>query len=107
MNEDDPIRRELEAMTTEELVSILRNHDEGEWRPEVFDVVASILKARGVSPEDVTALGREGVDIAEGQPLVTVGRYFSPHEAHAMRMALEEANLRAWVSDESGSAMGA
>ena len=41
----------------------------------------------------------------EGQQLFTVGRYFNPVEAHGHRMALEEANLRAWVTDESGGAM--
>jgi membrane protease YdiL (CAAX protease family) len=44
--------------------------------------------------------------------LVTVGRYFSPIEAHGQRMALEQAGLRAWVSDEAigatyGVAVGA
>jgi hypothetical protein len=105
MSDDSAIRRELEALTTEELASILRNRDDQEWRPEALDVVASILRARGVSPASVAALGPEGVDVPEDQPLVTVGRYFTPHEAHAVRMALEEANLRAWVSDESGGAM--
>lgn len=39
-----------------------------------------------------------------GGTLVTLARYFSPIEAHAHRMALEQAGLRAWVSDD---AMGA
>lgn len=98
MGED--LRRELEALSTEELVSILRNRDEDEWRPEVFDLVAAILEGRGVSPKDVVALGPEAVDVIEGQPLVTLGRYFSPVQAHAHRMALEDAGLQAWVSDE-------
>lgn len=106
MSDDDTaIRRELEALTTEELASILRNRDEQEWRPEALDIVASILRERGVSPAGITALGPEGVDVPEDQHLVTLGRYFSPHDAHALRMALEEANLRAWVSEESGGAM--
>jgi hypothetical protein len=95
----------MEGLTTEELASILRNRDEQEWRPEAFDIVASILRERGVSPDELAALGPEGVQVPEDQPLVTVGRYFSPHEAHSLRMALEEANLRAWVSDESGGTM--
>jgi len=55
--------------------------------------------------------------VAEMEPasdsgLVTVGRYFSPLEAHAHRMELEQAGLQAWVSDESmgatyGFAIGA
>lgn len=103
--EDETIRRELEGLPTEELASILRNRDEQQWRPEVFGIVESILAGRGVSAADVTALGPEGEDVVEGQRLVTIGRYFTPHEAHGLRMALEEANLPAWVSDESGGAM--
>ena len=102
---DGDVRRELDARPTEELVSILRNRDEQQWRPEVFEIVASILVTRGLSPADVVAMGPEGVDVVEGQPLVTIGRYFNPLEAHAHRMALEEASLPAWVSDESGGAM--
>jgi len=102
---DGDVRRELDARPTEELVSILRNRDEQQWRPEVFEIVASILVTRGLSPADVVAMGPEGVDVVEGQPLVTIGRYFNPLEAHAHRMALDEASLPAWVSDESGGAM--
>jgi hypothetical protein len=102
---DAVVRRELDARPTEELVSILRNRDEQQWRPEVFEIVASILVTRGLSPADVVAMGPEGIDVVEGQPLVTIGRYFNPLEAHAHRMALEEARLPAWVSDESGGAM--
>ena len=102
---DTTVRRELEARPTEELVSILRNHDEQQWRPEVFEIVAAILAARGLSPADVVAMGPEGFDVVEGQPLVTIGRYINPLEAQIHRMALEEADLAAWVSDESGGAM--
>jgi hypothetical protein len=102
MSDDrETLRRELEARPTEELVSILRNRDEEEWRPEVFEIVASILAARGLSPTEVVALGPEGEEALEGQQLVTVGRYFSPVEAHAQRMALEGAGLRAWLCDET------
>jgi hypothetical protein len=99
------IRQELEARPTEELVSILRNHDEQQWRAEVFEIVASILVTRGLSPADVVAMGPEGFDVVEGQPLVTIARYINPLEAQIHRMALEEADLAAWVSDESGGVM--
>jgi hypothetical protein len=94
------LRSELEQRPTEELVSILRNHDDEEWQPEVFDVVAALLEARGLSPAEVVALGPEGRDVVEAQELVTLARYFSPVEAHAHRMALEEAGIKAWVLDE-------
>jgi hypothetical protein len=102
MSDDrETIRRELEARPTEELLSILRNRDEDEWRPEVFDIVAAILAARGLSPTEVVAQGPEGEDVLEGQQLVTVNSYFSAADAHVRRMALEEAGLQAWVCDET------
>jgi hypothetical protein len=97
----DELRSTLESRTTEELVSILRNRDADEWRPEVFDIVASILEGRGLSPDEVAAMGPEGEDVVESQSLATVARYFSPAEAHTGRLALEDAGLPAWVADES------
>ena len=44
--------------------------------------------------------GREGTDILDDQPPVTVGQYFNPIEAYGHRMALEQAGVRAWVCDE-------
>jgi putative signal transducing protein len=106
MSEDlEDIRRELEERPTEDLASILRNRDEDEWRPEVFDIVATILKGRGLSPAEITAQGPDDVEVVEGQPLVTVGRYFNPVHAHAYRMALEAAGLESWVSDEAGGGL--
>jgi len=100
---DDPneLRATLEGRTTDELVSILRNRDDDEWRPEVFDLVASVLAGRGVSPTSVSAMGPEGEDVVEQRPLATVARYFSPAEAHASRLALEAAGVEAWVVDEA------
>ena len=106
MNEDlEAIRRELEERPTEDLASILRNRDEDEWRPEVFDIVATILKSRGLSPTEITAEGPDGVAVVEDQPTVTVGRYFNPVHAHAHRMALEAAGLQSWVADEGGGGL--
>ena len=97
----DTVRRELEQQSTESLVSILRNRDEDEWRPEVFDIVARILHERGVSPDDVTALGPEAIDVVESEATVTLATFFSPAHAHACRGALENAGLKAWVVDEA------
>jgi hypothetical protein len=97
----DDLREALESRTTEELVSILRNHDDEEWRPEAFELVESILAARGVSPTAVAALGPEGEDVVEHQKLVVVGRYFTPADAHNGRLALEGSGLKAWVVDET------
>jgi len=53
-------------------------------------MVASILRTRGVSPEDVIALGPEPTvtEVMDSEPTVTVATFFSPAEAHASRMAL-------------------
>jgi hypothetical protein len=96
----DELRASLELRSTEELLSILRNRDEEEWRPEVFEIVASILAARGVPTADAFASEPEGGDTVESRPLVTVGHFFSPVEAHAARLAMESAGIAAWVADE-------
>jgi hypothetical protein len=101
----ESLRKELEQRSTDELISILRNSNEEEWRPEVFDVAALVLRDRGVSPEDVTAMGPEGVDVVESEPTVTIATFFSPAEGHASRMALEETGIAAWVMDEAGGTM--
>jgi hypothetical protein len=101
----EQLRKDLEQRSTEELISILRNRDEEEWRPEVFEVVASLLKGRGISPDEVIAMGPEGFDVVESEPTVTIANFFSPPEAHASRMALEEAGIPAWVVDEAGGTM--
>jgi hypothetical protein len=108
MDQDsEELRRELEAMPTDELISILRNRDQDEWRSEALEMVPSILAARGVSPSEIAALGPEGYDVVEGQELRTIGRYFNTFEAHANRVALEQAGIPAWVSDETlGSMFG-
>jgi membrane protease YdiL (CAAX protease family) len=100
-NDREGLREQFDQRPTEELQSILRGRDEGEWRPEVFEVVASVLEARGVSPEGVIARGPEARDVWESEPLVTLATFSSPVEAHASRMALEEAAIPAWVADES------
>ena len=50
-------------------------------------------------------MGPEGRDVTESEPTVTVATFFSPAEAHASRMALEEGGLTAWVADEAGGTM--
>lgn len=103
----ETVRIELEQKSSDELTSILRNRDEEEWRPEAFDVVAAILRERGLSPEEITAMGPEGFDAVESAPTVTIARFFSPAEAHGLRMALEEAGIPAWVVDEGlGTSFG-
>jgi hypothetical protein len=96
----EDLRRAMADRSTAELISILRNRDKKEWRPEVFEIVASVLRQRNVSPDAVISLGPESVDIVEAEDLVTVERFFSPTDAHVHRAALEQAGLPAWVCDE-------
>jgi hypothetical protein len=44
------LRRRLEQQTTEELLALLKEHDDQQWRPEVFTLAAGILEGRGVAP---------------------------------------------------------
>jgi hypothetical protein len=99
------LRDKMERLSTEELTSILRNHDVDEWRPEAFHVAAAVLTARGVSPAEVEALGPEGFDVIEGEPTLTLETLTSPAHAQLLRMALEEAGITAWVVDESLGSM--
>lgn len=107
MTDSDAIRRELELLADEELVAILRDRNEGQWRPEVFDIVVSILESRGISTSNMTAsdtedleLDPEASDVPGFEDLVTVAGYTSYVEAHADRLALEQSGIKAWVTDE-------
>jgi hypothetical protein len=105
MREDpEAIRQDMEGRSTEELTSILRNHDEEEWLPVVFEIVEQILTARGLSVSEIKAMGPEPREEPQGDPtgegLVTVGRFFNSAMAHAARLALEQAGIDALVADE-------
>src|SRR3989442_4123634 len=96
----EDLRRAMAGRSTAELISILRNRDKKEGRPEVFEIVASVLIQRDVSPDAVISLGPESVDVVQAEDLVTVERFFSPTDAHVHRAALEQAGLPAWAGDE-------
>ena len=104
MTDFDEMRKQLELLGDEELVSILQEHDEGQWRPEVFDIVASILKERGVTPGADLEQGKD--DFAEEDvDLVTVANYFKYIDAETDRLALEAQGLKAWIFNEYGPPM--
>ena len=110
MSEHDEVRRRLELLSDEELSAIVQERDEEQWRPEVFDIAASILGSRGVSSREVlaaelaeTAQDWERGEFADPRKLTAVARYTDPLLAHTDRLALEQAGLRAWVT-EYGSA---
>ncbi len=108
MTESDAIRRQLEMYSDERLIEILRDRECGQWRPEVYEIVAAILESRGVS---TGALLAQAAEDAEANPdelfevlpedLFTVAEYLDPVEADADRVALEQAGLRAWVAGDN------
>jgi hypothetical protein len=68
------LRKEFEQRSTTDLISILRARDEEEWRAEVFEVVAGVLKDRGVSPDDVTVTGPQRHGVVAKDPTAAEGR---------------------------------
>ena len=107
MTSHNELRATLDERTTEDLISILRNRDENEGRPEVFPIVESLLIGRGVGSVPPGPTRSDPVSVVEDQALVTVAQYFSPAGAHILRSALDSAGIEAWVADEStGSTYG-
>jgi hypothetical protein len=107
MSDHDEVRRRLEDLSDEELATIVRERDEEQWRPEVFDLAASILESRGVSVRDVLAdrAGEQGEDeeqqdSADPRRLLTIARYMDPLLAQSDRLALEQAGIRSWVMNQ-------
>ncbi|MDM7997161.1 MAG: hypothetical protein QUT30_15930 [Acidobacteriota bacterium] len=103
MIDREEIRRQMEQRENKELISILLEHDEEQWQPEVFDIVGAILAERGVSSGGELKVIRER-DVhaeTEGLSLITVAEYFNYLEAETDRITLEGEGIRAWVFHES------
>jgi hypothetical protein len=104
----DQLRANLERLSTGELIDILRRRDREEWTPVVFDVVPSILMARGVSMQDMATLqagqgaGDEGMTSA---PSMVAMEFPNAAIAEGARLALESAGIATWAS--YGSVPGA
>lgn len=96
----DEIRQQLDLLSDEELVSIFREHDDEQWRPEVFDIVGSILRERGVSPIENSGHEEDILEETAGLDLVTVANYLNHIDAETDRLALEAKGLKAWIFDE-------
>jgi DNA-directed RNA polymerase subunit M/transcription elongation factor TFIIS len=112
MTNFDEIRQNMDLLSDEELVSILQEHDEEQWRPEVFDIVKSILHGRGISSvdEDLRTGAEETewriLDETTRRDLVTVGTYSLYADAETDRMALEADGLKAWIFNQYGPPTG-
>jgi hypothetical protein len=99
-NNVDEIRQHFDLLTDEELVAILQEHDEEQWRPEVFDIVASILRSRGVSAKPYagpTENIQEDMDLLN---LELVAAYVSDLDAETDRLTLERNGLKAWIFND-------
>src|SRR5262245_27482462 len=86
------LRARLEQHTTDELLTILRERNEQEWRPEVFGIVASMLAERGTSVIEAAPVS-DTTETDDDEPLVTVARFPSLSEARTALTALESAGL--------------
>jgi hypothetical protein len=99
MADIEEIKQHLSLLENKELVSILRKHDDTEWRPEVFDLARSILKSRGIGPDEF--LEEETAnETMEDFNLVTLASYTSYLDAETDRLALETKDIRGWILDE-------
>ncbi len=101
----DDMRQQLDLLNDEELLSILREHDEEQWRPEAFDIVASILRERGVALDTGAAQKEEIPEDLAGLHLVTVASYFDHVDAEADLDVLEAKNIRGWILKENVAEM--
>jgi hypothetical protein len=103
MIDKDEIRQQMERLENKELISILLEHDENQWKPEVFEIVGTILSERGVAadkqPQYATG-DRDILDETEGMNLITVAEYFNYLDAETDRLTLEGEGLSAWVFNE-------
>jgi hypothetical protein len=103
MIDKDEIRQQMERKENPELISILLEHDEAQWQPEVFEIVGAILAQRGIDSGKglkVVSGAEDARDMTEGLNLVTVAEYFNYLEAETDRITLEGEGLKAWVFHE-------
>lgn len=110
MIDDAWARRELEHRETDELLDILVARDEDEWRPEVFSLVETLLRERGVDVAQALAARRQApepvrLEIAapEATRPVVLLELADEVEAGLCRMALLESGIEARLHDPDGS----
>jgi hypothetical protein len=96
----DDLRARLDEMSTAELVAVLRSQNVEEWRPEVFPLVEAILAQRGVDVDGLKAARAVQTEETEYAPVESVAAFSTALEANLCRMALEEAQIDAWLSTE-------
>ncbi|PYQ52912.1 MAG: hypothetical protein DMF78_10370 [Acidobacteria bacterium] len=96
----DDLRARLDAMSTADLVAVFRSRNVEEWRAEVFPLVEEILARRRVDVDGLKAARAMEFEKTEYAPVESVASFSTALEANLCRMALEEAQIRAWLSTE-------
>jgi DNA-directed RNA polymerase subunit RPC12/RpoP len=99
----EEMRKQLSLLPDDELLDIWEAHDEEQWRPEAFDIIRSILLARGISPDKKKAepeYDDADLDAAAFATLASVGHYNSPSDALTDQMALEGNGIKSWNSSQ-------
>jgi hypothetical protein len=101
------IRQGLDRMTTEALLDALHHRADGEWLSEAYELMATILRERGVAVEEaLSALEKaQAPDPNAPVQLVPVATAFNPIEAELIRGRLEQAGIRVFVADEGIASM--
>jgi len=103
VTDTNEMRQHFELLNNKELIDILLEHDESQWRPEVFDIVEAILRERGVATgKDLKyAVGPESTfDETEGLNLKTVAEYVSHLDAEEDRLILEGEGIKCWIFED-------
>lgn len=103
----EEMRRSIDRKTTEDLLDALHRRAAGEWRPEAYELMETILRERGVAVERaLSALATaQTSDPNEDVELVPVARTFNPIDAQLIRCRLEQAGIPTFLADEGIASM--
>ena len=96
----DEMRARLEQLPTGELLAILRDRDDEEWRPEAFPLIEAILAERHVDVAAALQSLNAAATYVDFEALVEVATFSTAVDAHLCRMALEEAEIPCWVFND-------
>lgn len=107
---DDEARLEvanrLRARDSGDLVTLLRQHDEDEWQPEVFEIARSLLIERGIDLDAALAESSAHEDSPQqAEDLQVMATFSTPVDAEPCRAALTAAGFDVFVLDENAVAV--
>jgi putative signal transducing protein len=107
MVDGDDLRSRLDAMATAALVEVLKRQDLDEWRPEVFPVVESILRDRGVDVAELKASAERdrAAARADDRTFVRVMELPDPGALAIAKSLLQEAGVDFFIKNEETQAL--